>query len=75
MAPKPKHDAQEEPKPRTFRLRAPAEGTPDDEVVTRVSFGESPPVSIGTDETFTTEDAKVAERCAAQPLLEEVTGA
>lgn len=73
MAPSPaKKAAAEKPASRSFRLRAPADGTPEDDVVHRVSLGCAPRVSLGPGETFTTDDEKHAAQLAAAPELEEV---
>ena len=59
---------------RCFRLREDATHTFEDEEhpVHRVTFGASPRVSIGAGETYETRDAKLADRLAAHPHLEEL---
>lgn len=66
MAQKKKTD---EPGPRSFRL---AETTGDDQV-NGVSFGSSPRITLRAGDTFETEDQRLADRLAADPLIEEIS--
>jgi hypothetical protein len=68
----PPADENEAPKPRRFKLREPAAGVDDADAVIRVSFGHSPRISIGAGDVYVTDDAKLAERLAANPHLEEI---
>lgn len=65
--------ADEKPAPRSFRLRAAADGAEPHDVINRVDFGHDPRVSIGAGEIYVTADEKLAARLAADPNLEEVT--
>lgn len=68
-ASEPQEAAQAAPKPRSFRLRP----DPSEDGVTHLNLGDDPVVSLDAGETFTTADEKLAERLAAEPLLEETT--
>lgn len=59
------------PAPRVFKLRDPEEG--DENPVRRVSVGDSPRVSIGAGELYSTVDETLAARLAADELIEEVS--
>lgn len=70
MAPKPQPTASEEtPQPRSFRLREDGQ----EDGVKHVSFGADPHISLAVGDTFHTANEKLANRLAADPLLEELT--
>lgn len=64
-------DENEQPKKRSFQLRAPKDG--DEQPVIRISFGHDPRVSIGAGDAFSIDDEKLAARLAADPNLEEIS--